>query len=104
MAEHKIKIGNVQVELFQTSRRVKRMLAAVLVLTAVALGALQFVGHCMTEKTGEYREQAGKIAYENQVLQQNIDELGSAKSVERIAQEELGLVPKDAILIEAQVK
>lgn len=104
MAEHKIKIGNVQVELFQTSRRVKQMLAAVLVLTAVALGALWFVEHRMTAKTGEYRAQAGQVAYENQVLRQSIEELGSAKGVERVAQEELGLVPKDTILIEAQVK
>ena len=104
MAENKLKIGKVQVVLFRSSRRVTMMLAIVLGFTVIALGALCFVDHCMVAKTEELRSQAAQIEYENQVLSHNIADLGSAKSVERIAQQELGLVPKDAILIEAQVK
>ena len=90
--------------LFRSSRRVTMMLAIVLGFTVIALGAPCFVDHCMVAKTEELRSQAAQIEYENQVLSHNIADLGSAKSVERIAQQELGLVPKDAILIEAQVK
>lgn len=104
MAENKLKIGKVQVVLFRGSRRVTMMLGIVLGFTVVALGALGFVDHRMAAKTEELRSQAAQIEYENQVLEHNIADLGSAKSVERIAEQELGLVPKDTVLIEAQVK
>ena len=45
-----------------------------------------------------------EVQYENDLLEQYTDELGSTKSVERIAREELGMVSPDTILIEAQVK
>ena len=61
------------------------MLAIVLGFTVIALGALSFVDHCMAAKTEELRSQAAQIEYENQVLSHNIADLGSAKSVERIA-------------------
>ena len=104
MAENKLKIGKVQVVLFRGNRRVTIMLGIVLGFTAIALGALHFVDYRMAGKTQEFRSQAAQIEYENQVLQHNIADLGSAKSVERIAQQELGMVSKDTILIEAQVK
>lgn len=104
MAEYKIKVGKVQVVFFQGNRRVQIALGTVLVLTAAALGMLGSVQKQMLGKTEDLRSRAAQIAYENQVLSNSIDELGTTKGIERVAQEELGMAYKDTIRIEAQVK
>lgn len=104
MAEKKKRVRKIQVVLFHGNRRVQTALLAVIVLTAIALASLSLVERQMERKTEEYRTQSAQVQYENEVLDQNIQELGTAKSVERIAQEELGMVNADTILIESQVK
>lgn len=104
MAERRIKIGKVQIVFFKSSTRVLTALAVVILLTTGALGTLRLVEHRMTRQIEEFRTQAAEVQYENNLLKQYTDELGSAKSVERIAREELGMVSPDTILIEAQVK
>ena len=104
MAERKIKIGKVQIVFFKSSTQVLTALAVVILLNAAALGTLSLVEHRMIRQTEDLRAQAAQIEYENSLLKQYTDELGSAKSVERIAREELGMVSPDTVLIEAQVK
>lgn len=104
MAEHRIKIGGMQVILFKGNARVKAALAAVLVFSGVALGALNWTQRQMTRKAADFRAEAGKIEYENSVLERDIQEMGSSRGVERVAQKELNMVPRDTVLIEAQVK
>ena len=104
MAERGIKIGKVQIVFFKSSTRVLTALAVVILLTATALGTLRLVEHRMIRQTEDLRTQAAQVEYENKLLQQYTDELGTTKSVERIAQEELGMVSPDTVLIEAQVK
>ena len=69
-----------------------------------ALGALSWTQHQMADKITDFRAEAAQAEYENGLLERNIQELGSAQGVERTAQEELGMVPRDTVLIEAQVK
>lgn len=104
MTERKLQIGKVQIVLFRASRRVLIPLAVVISLTAAALGTLRWVEHRMARQTEELRTQAAQVQYENDQLARYALELGSVKSVERIAREELGMVSPDTILIEAQVK
>ena len=104
MAERKIKIGKAQIVFFKSSTQVLTALAVVILLTAAALGMLSLVEHRMIRQTEDLRAQAAQIEYENSLLKQYTEELGSAKSVERIAREELGMVSPDTVLIEAQVK
>ena len=104
MAERKLKIGKVQLVLFKSSKQVKTALVVVLLLTATALGTLSWVEHRMERQIEALRSQAAEVEYENTLLKQYTEELGSAKSVERIAREELGMVSPDTVLIEAQVK
>ncbi len=104
MAEYRVNVGKVQVVLFRGNRRVQIALGTVLVLTAAALGMLGTVQKQMTEKTDDLRSQAAQIEYENQTLTHSIQELGTTRGTERVAQEELGMAYKDAIRIEAQVK
>ena len=104
MAEQKFRIGKTQVILFKGNPRVKIALGVVLVFSAVALGALSWTQHQMADKITGFRTEAAQAEYENGLLERNIQELGSAQGVERTAQEELGMVPRDTVLIEAQVK
>lgn len=104
MAERKLEIGKVQIVFFRSSSRVWIYLAVVIILTATALGTLNLVERRMARQTEDLRAEAAQIQYENDLLERYKDELGSAKSVERIAREELGMVASDTILIEAQVK
>lgn len=104
MAERKLEIGKVQIVFFKSSRRVWIYLAVAIILTATALGTLNLVERRMVRQTEELRTEAAQIQYENELLERYMDELGSAKSVERIAREKLGMVTEDTILIEAQVK
>ena len=85
-------------------RRLAGEVTASALLAAAALGTLSLVEHRMIRQTEDLRAQAAQIEYENSLLKQYTDELGSAKSVERIAREELGMVSPDTVLIEAQVK
>ena len=104
MAEQKFRIGKTQVILFRGNPRVKVALGVVLVFSAVALGALSWTQRQMADKIADFRAEAAQAEYENGLLERNIQELGSAKGVERTAQEELGMVPGGTVLIEAQVK
>ncbi len=104
MARNKQRTTKIQIVLFRGNRKVQTALLAVIVLTAVALASLALVERQMERKTEDYRAQSAQVQYENEVLDQSIQELGSAKSVERIAREELGMVSADTVLIESQVK
>lgn len=104
MAEHKLKIGKVQIVFCKSSSRVWIYLAVVILLTATALGTLSLVDRRMARQTEDLRAEAAQVQCENEDLKEYTKELGSVKSVERIAREELGMVSPDTILIEAQVK
>ena len=47
-------------------------------------------------------QQADSLEQANQDLAQYIDELGNVQGIERIAEEELGLVDPDTVIIEPQ--
>lgn len=104
MTERKWKIGKMQIVLFKSERWVLIPIAAVIVFSMAALLALGWAKYQFTHQTEKIRAEAAQVEYENEVLERNIQELGSVKSVERIAQEELGMVSQDTVLIEAQVK
>lgn len=104
MKEPKWKIGKVQIFLTKSGRRLKFPLTVLIVFSIAALMALRWVEHDMRQQITDMREEASVIKYENDVLEKNTRELGTVKSVERIAQEELGMVTPDTVLIESQVK
>lgn len=104
MAEHRLQIGKVQIVFFRGEKRALVLLAVVIALTGAALGTVHAVERSMARQTQELQAQAARVEYENDVLSQNIQELGSVRSVERIAREELGMVSPDTVMIEAQVK
>ena len=73
------------------------MLIAAIVLSMGALGALHLSMIVLRNRTEALRRQAALLTAENADIQQDIDQVGSMQSIVDIAQEELGLVPPDAV-------
>lgn len=97
MAENK----PVQI-LWRKSRPLTKIVASVaIVLSILALISLYLVQSSIQGKTDTMRAEAARLQQENSQLQEKIDRLGSVQSVEEIAQEELGLVDPDTVIVES---
>ena len=98
------KIGKVQIFLAKSGGQLRFPLTVLTVFSIAALIALGWTEHDMQQQIETMREEAAVIQYENEVLEKKTSELGTVKSVEQIAQEELGMVTPGTVLIESQVK
>ncbi len=88
---------------FRRSRPLTKVMAlCAVVLSTLALLTLQGAILESRERTAELQEQAQLLEQENQDLQQRVDALGTVQSTKQIAQEELGLVDPDTVVIEPQ--
>lgn len=81
------------------SRGLKVLLAAMLVLALSALVALQWVRADLKQLTAEKQRQAAALEQENARLEEKTAALGSVGSVMDIAEDQLGYVPGDAVVI-----
>ena len=80
-----------------------KIAACLLILFSMAaLLALRWVHNGIREETQNLTDEAATVQAENQELNEKIGTLGSVQSVKDIAQEELGLVDPDTVVIEAQ--
>ncbi len=70
------------------------VLATIVVCTATII-TLNATVRGYQARTEALRARAAELEWSNQQLQEYIDELGTVKSIIRIAGEELGLVPPD---------
>jgi cell division protein FtsB len=68
----------------------------------VALLTLSWAKYDVQKQTQEMMGEAARLEQENAQLGQKIDALGSVQSAEQIAQEELGLVSPDTVLIDTE--
>lgn len=99
MAEEKKKKEKVQIIWRSGSKLLKILVVVLIALSAAALGALWWVQNDVNRQTEKMREEAAAIQYENEKLEQKIEDLGSAQSIQDIAREELGMVSPDTVLI-----
>ena len=102
MAQIKNPLGNIKL----VYRR-SRTLTKIVVLTAVVLSiaALLTLGSAIakSKQTAEgYRNQAIALEQENDRLKQYIEELGTIQGIIRIAQEKLGLIEPDSVIIQPE--
>lgn len=104
MTEPKWKVGKMQIFLTKSGSSLKLPLTVLIVFSMAALVALGWTEYDMRHQIEDLRTEAALIEYDNQVLEQKTKDLGTIKSVERIAREELGMVVPGTVLIEAQVK
>lgn len=83
----------------RSSNLTKVAVMAAIVLSTAALLTLHFTIQSTKAQTEANRDQAAQLEQDNARLEENIDSLGSADSVEQIAGDELGLVDPDTVII-----
>ena len=93
-------LSRFQLQYRRTSALNKVVIAAAVVLSSVTLLSLRLVQWEAGEKLTVLRQQAAALEQRNSELRQDIDELGTADSIRKIAREELGLVDPDTIIFE----
>ena len=82
------------------SRPVTKVVAlCAVVLSTVALLTLQNAILTSRENTAALMDQAGKLQQQNQELENRIDGLDTAEGIRDIAEQELGLVDPDTVII-----
>jgi len=83
----------------RSSMLTKAALMAAIVFSTVALLTLHLTIGAANAQMENSRNQAAQLEQENNKLEENIENLGSADSIEQIAGDELGLVDKNTIII-----
>lgn len=86
----------------RSSNFTKTVVMSAIVLSIVALTALGISIHSANARAQELKDQAAQLEQENDRLEDKIDSLGSADSVEDIAKDELGLVDPDTIIVKPE--
>ena len=77
----------------------KIVVIVLIVFSTAALIALSWVRQSIQVQTEDLRQEAVALEQENADLEDKIGNLGSVQSIEEIAQEELGLVQPDTVII-----
>lgn len=81
-------------------RKLKIIIAALLLACSVALIALGVVHSRIQQKTRDVLDQAAALEQENADLADKTENLGSSSIIKEIARDELGLVDPGTILID----
>ena len=102
MAKRKNPLKNAKIVVRQSPASLKIILIVLILFGMVTLAALRWVHTGILAETENLRQEASDLEYANSQLEQKTDELGSVKSLEDIAREELGLVDPNTILIDPQ--
>ena len=92
-------VRRIQVE-FRPSRPLTKIVVIVaIVLSMAALITLRLAQDRIEAQTNDMLAEAARLEQENQELQDKIDTMDTVEGVVDIAQEELGLVKPDTIII-----
>lgn len=93
-------LRRIRVKFVRSSRRTKTVVITMIAVCLVSLLTLNLTINAINKKAEEARKEAARLEYENSQLEDKVDGLGSAGSVEDIAQGELGMVPGDSVVIQ----
>lgn len=93
-------LRRVRIKFVRSNRRTKMMVLGMVAVSMVALLTLSLTINALEKKAEKARQEAAQLEYNNSQLEDKIDGLGSAGSVEDIAQGELGMVPGDSVVIQ----
>ena len=100
MTNREKRIGNIRL-VFQRSRTLTKVVVLVaLVLSMAALLVMGIARKDAQTKLEGLQDQAQQLELENNRLEQYLDEQGSVQSIQRIANDELGLVDPDTVIIQ----
>ena len=100
MADIHAFLNRFQLQYRRTPTLHKVVVAAAIVLSSVTLISLR-LGHWESKaRLRDLQQRASLLEMQNQELREDIDRLGTTDSIRDLAQEELGLVDPDTIIIE----
>lgn len=102
MAQRNNPFNNVKLVYRRSSTLTKVVVLTVVVLSTVTLLALGFAIRTQREALEDNRTQAIRLEQEKSRLQQYIEELGTIQGIIRIAQEKLGLIEPDSVVIQPE--
>ena len=85
-------LADIKVVRRKSSTLTKIVILTAIVLSMVALISLGAAKHTAAKRAAELRQQAQSLVQKNEALREDISQLGTPQSVEKIAQELLGLV------------
>ena len=95
-------LRRVKIVFCKSNTLTKTAVLCAAVLSIVALLALSLSIGVAEKSTAELTEQAARLEQENEDLEEKIDDLGSVDSVQQIAEDELGLVDPDTVVIDPE--
>lgn len=93
---------HVKVEIRPASNILKVILILLILTSIVALVALRWVHTGILTEIADLKKEASGLQYANEELERKTGELGSVQSIQDIAEEELGLVDPDTVLIDPE--
>lgn len=99
MAEKK-NTRTVNVVLRPASPVLKIVVVSLILCSIAALAALRWVHNGLTAQTEKLRKEAAAVEYANGVLEEQTSQADSVQSIQRIAQQELGLINPDTVIID----
>ena len=102
MAQNSTPHKRVKVEIRPASNILKVLLIILILFSIVALMALRWVHNGILTEISDLKQEASDLEYANQELDRKTEEIGSVQSIQDIAEEELGLVDPNTILVEPE--
>ena len=102
MAQFKNPFQNVKIVYRRSKPLTKVVVIAAIVLSMAALITLGLTMQDIRSEIRDMRTEAARLEQENADLEEKIGELGSVQSAMDIAQEELGLVDPDTVIIKTE--
>ena len=94
----------LRIEWRSSSKLLKLVVAALIVFSMAALLALGWMGKGIAERTQAQKDAAAALEQENADLREKIDGVDTVQGIQNIAEEELGLVDPDTILIQPETE
>ena len=100
MAKLKIPFRDIKVEYTRSHPLTKVVVIALILVCMAALITLRWSTNQMKNEISELRSEAAQLEAENAELKEKLDELDSVEGVENVAEDELGMVDPDTIVID----
>ena len=102
MAERNITIGKFQLMYHRSKPMTKIIVIVAILFSMLAVIAMSWVRSNIHDRTEKLRTEAVSLEQEIDELEERIEKIGSVQSVKQIAEEELGLVDPDTVMIETK--
>ena len=99
MPERTITLGKVQIIWRHSSLLLKTLVIVLIVFSMAAMAALGWVRLSIQNQTEQMLAEAAALEEKNKELNQRIQSIDAVDTIQSIAEEELGMVTPDTVLI-----